>query len=244
MAPSESARGRRRRSAPRLRGDGPKTAEDLAGGTDCSLLAQGWSRAQGSWRRSSELLPAPCSLLPAPCSLLAWGWPLLERIRDDVGVLLPAPAGMAPRSRRSWRSALTAPCLRGDGPPQLWHLGSASICSPHPRGWPLGSHRTARGVRLLPAHAGMVPSSRAGKTAANSAPRARGDGPASATGSTNWNDCSPRTRGWSPTCPSCGLDGEVGVTADGSPVLLESSDPAAPLAAGCFPGLRRWPLYG
>ncbi|PRH77813.1 hypothetical protein C6N75_18220 [Streptomyces solincola] len=57
---------------------------------------------------------------------------------------------------------------------------------------------------LLPAHAGMVPSTGRGCISARPAPRARGDGPAGAMGIVMEALCSPRTRGWGPaTSPSC-----------------------------------------
>ena len=53
-------------------------------------------------------------------------------------------------------------------------------------------------VRLLPAHAGMVPTISVTGTLTDAAPRARGDGPAQTRARIQGVGCSPRTRGWSP----------------------------------------------
>ena len=55
-----------------------------------------------------------------------------------------------------------------------------------------------RSGRVLPAHAGMVPTRPGCPRWSRCAPRARGDGPFSASSRRPPKRCSPRTRGWSP----------------------------------------------
>ena len=48
--------------------------------------------------------------------------------------VLPASAGMIPRSRRSSRTPGSAPRIRGDDPDLPFFFTASSACSPHPRG--------------------------------------------------------------------------------------------------------------
>ncbi len=81
------------------------------------------------------------------------------------------------------------------------------ICSPRTRGWSLDDRLTDVQAVLLPAHAGMVPLSPAETLQGATAPRARGDGPASAALTSLCQYCSPRTRGWSREALRLVLDG-------------------------------------
>ncbi len=104
---------------------------------------------------------------------------------------------MVPRWPTTRCRNLPAPRARGDGP---WHPGcrcSVEPCSPRTRGWSLRRDRRQPRRRLLPAHAGMVPSGPTTRTLASPAPRARGDGPWTDEGNSVVAACSPRTRGWS-----------------------------------------------
>src|SRR2546423_1037178 len=79
---------------------------------------------------------------------------------------------------------------------------------------------------LLPAYAGMVPTTTARCGWCAAAPRVRGDGPCSAAVMRACAACSPRTRGWS----------RAGVVEAGQPRLL----PAAGSGRGCSPRTRGW----
>lgn len=70
-------------------------------------------------------------------------------------------------------------------------------CSPRPREWFLALRRLRVVAVVLPAPAGMVPSSAGGPTRAPCAPRVRGDGPAGCNRNGFSPLHSPRMRGWS-----------------------------------------------
>mgnify|MGYP000506299289 CR=1 FL=1 len=72
-----------------------------------------------------------------------------------------------------------------------------SPCSPRTRGWSRGRATGTSCASVLPAHAGMVPSSPSESARLGGAPRARGDGPATSPSQLVVVECSPRTRGWS-----------------------------------------------
>lgn len=91
-----------------------------------------------------------------------------------------------------------APRARGDGPPVRPSSGPPAGCSPRTRGWTHRQRLLARLSALLPAHAGMDPSSSTSRSRRTSAPRARGDGPAAREVAAWPQTCSPRTRGWTP----------------------------------------------
>ncbi len=90
----------------------------------------------------------------------------------------------------------SAPRARGDGPDAAAMSLHVRCCSPHTRGWTRLPQHLKRALLLLPAHAGMDPTSRRAVTGWASAPRARGDGPAKVETWRAYILCSPRTRGW------------------------------------------------
>ncbi len=90
-----------------------------------------------------------------------------------------------------------APRARGDGPVRGEHHHTPTSCSPRTRGWsPIGYVRAVI-AKVLPAHAGMVPTRPTSPNTASRAPRARGDGPGRGECPSTSGECSPRTRGWS-----------------------------------------------
>ena len=111
--------------------------------------------------------------------------------------VLPAHAGMVPTGGRLMLRLAGAPRARGDGPFRIGARVHDRECSPRTRGWSVGPKTSASTTLVLPAHAGMVPSSRSGRASGSGAPRARGDGPRSAGSPSRRGRCSPRTRGWS-----------------------------------------------
>ena len=99
----------------------------------------------------------------------------------------------------------SAPRARGDGPSRLTSKAVWVMCSPRTRGWSW-FWRWRKGMRLvLPAHAGMVRTSETGGLVSVGAPRARGDGPSNRQARRDSYRCSPRTRGWSGSCPIHGV---------------------------------------
>ena len=213
--------------APRARGDGPGGVWVAPLGTACSPRTRGWSRHRRLPASSPGVLPAHAGMVPratrapsprsgAPrargdgppfalasasdpaCSPRTRGWSRAVELHRGRGGVLPAHAGMVPCALRGRSPAAGAPRARGDGPPRSATACRLAACSPRTRGWSLGvaDPRLAGGV--LPAHAGMVPTSRAAARGRGCAPRARGDGPLIEDITFDGDECSPRTRGWSP----------------------------------------------
>ena len=141
--------------------------------------------------------PHHCAAHVADCSPRTRGW---SRVVSDGGgrrLLLPAHAGMVPG--RSWPAPRPSPAprARGDGPRLAGTRRASTSCSPRTRGWSQAILAAGERVQLLPAHAGMVPSTWRPGLAALPAPRARGDGPPRDIRRAWAEICSPRTRGWS-----------------------------------------------
>ncbi len=207
MVPTGLARSRRTRPAPRTRGDGPWWHPDDPSWPFCSPHPRGWSHDRHRLGRVLLLLPAPAGMVPrrspgrarrstAPrtrgdgpetnrsaydaqiCSPHPRGWSQRRALRPDEELLLPAPAGMVPKRSERQLGSTTAPRTRGDGPAPPNTSSPADGCSPHPRGWSRAAQLASEREGLLPAPAGMVPST---WTA----------GPPVST-------CSPHPRGWSP----------------------------------------------
>ncbi len=226
MVPPASGRGRAPGSAPRTRGDGPGWVIGRRPAHLCSPHPRGWSPVHRCSGHRDGLLPAPAGMVPSgltthtlrraaprtrgdgPANTFAWpktsscsphprGWSQGIGVQGRQIALLPAPAGMVPRRRRRRRCGRPAPRTRGDGPPTTPPEASTAGCSPHPRGWSLPAPVTANGASLLPAPAGMVPPQRALLTWCRTAPRTRGDGPATACPPYVVPNCSPHPRGWS-----------------------------------------------
>ncbi len=120
------------------------------------------------------------------------------------------------------RPGNTAPRTRGDGPSGPSSPCPAGGCSPHPRGWSLRARTCARTARLLPAPAGMVPTSPTRRPTVVAAPRTRGDGPAAVGEPLHGQLCSPHPRGWSQR-----------------DALPPDRHPLLPAPAGMVPG---WPV--
>ncbi len=172
----------------------------------CSPHSRGWSlRRRPGWQHL-RLFPAPAGMVlrPAsraisviPCSPLPRGWS--HDVFPDLGqvALLLAPAGMVPRRRRCGSGKASAPRTRGDGPFTNASASPSTNCSPHPRGWSLVRGERLRRRALLPAPAGMVPTSFRSPTGDRPAPRTRGDGPDSYRAAYYGSVCSPHPREWS-----------------------------------------------
>jgi hypothetical protein len=105
---------------------------------------------------------------------------------------------MVPRPAGPSRAELSAPRASGDIPEEYRIISFPADCSPRSRGWSLHEARLEVRGQLLSALAGMVPRSRRARDPSRTAPRTRGDGPASSSACVMVLSCSPHPRGWSP----------------------------------------------
>ena len=193
----------------------------------CSPRTRGWSRGGQRTRRGEIVLPAHAGMVPIPhwpgsraggaprargdgpkahtlssengkCSPRTRGWSGSSGFRPRMTTVLPAHAGMVPARRTTTSSASRAPRARGDGPGVSAVKAALRECSPRTRGWSPAANRSGTPLRVLPAHAGMVPPGMTPIGSGTCAPRARGDGPRVEAPAQGDRRCSPRTRGWSP----------------------------------------------
>ena len=212
--------------APRASGDGPAARFIHRQVLECSPRERGWSLGGLMLRWVEVVLPARAGmvpartlalrpsrraprasgdgpatpgrdLVPALCSPRERGWSRCGRPGVDLGGVLPARAGMVPRTRRRRGFAMRAPRASGDGPGAQPIDITEHLCSPRERGWSVGEGVVDRGGHVLPARAGMVPSRPSASRCPTRAPRASGDGPPPMRYSGRPPQCSPRERGWS-----------------------------------------------
>ena len=131
------------------------------------------------------------------CSPPARGWSLHLRGTASCRFVLPASAGMVPRRSSTGTPASRAPRQRGDGPGPGSPPSRCGPCSPPARGWSRREPRRRARCRVLPASAGMVPTSEGDCVMPLCAPRQRGDGPSPILNRYARVACSPPARGWS-----------------------------------------------
>jgi hypothetical protein len=124
------------------------------------------------------------------------GWSRVHADAERDPALLPAPAGMVPRSGTCRGPRRTAPSPCGGWPLRRVGPGQRDLCSPPVWGWPLrDASLPARGLLLpaparelvwgrdlavafiFPARAGVVPTPRPSSAPRRAVPRLRGDGP-------------------------------------------------------------------
>ncbi len=195
--------------------------------TRCSPLARGWSPFTDIIKIHGRVLPARAGMVPrrpgrargargaprsrgdgpAPptaggaewwCSPLARGWSRCPVPRPRTRRVLPARAGMVPSPPSPGARSDRAPRSRGDGPTHHRPPPTRPGCSPLARGWSPQRLASRHGRVVLPARAGMVPSSATPTGPDWSAPRSRGDGPLAHRPQPVSTGCSPLARGWSP----------------------------------------------
>ncbi len=204
MVPGSTRGWKRRRCAPRARGDGPRgrlttTYQGHVLPAHAGMVPVPGSgpsmRGRAPRARGDGPQPGRFKALFLVCSPRTRGWSThtqcSPRTRGWSCVcVLPAHAGMVPgrRALHGLRGVALlrpgAPRARGDGPGER--------------------NREWRSLLVLPAHAGMVPTLSLMGGGSVSAPRARGDGPGDASVAALGIRCSPRTRGWSRrACPGC-----------------------------------------
>ncbi len=161
MVPATASWRSRPSSAPRTRGDGPRTMTATTAITACSPHARGWSHHGLAGAGRQDLLPARAGMVqgraarrdgihPAPrtrgdgpdaadaytlvriCSPYPRGWSQLVLGLQGADPLLPARAGMVP-SPAPATSGRPAPLTRGDGPRARQKTEADVGCSPQPR---------------------------------------------------------------------------------------------------------------
>ncbi len=199
-------------AAPRTRGDGGWSRRRRHR-LRCRYLLpapRGWPHRQGVKAYGGPLLPAPAGMVPSgtptgrpatPVPRTRGDGPVTQHSYDPLRRLLPGPAGMVPAPGSCPRNAGSAPRTRGDGPISRSARSSSYCCSPHPRGWSRVRPGVGLVARLLPAPAGMVPSSCTCAASYGTAPRTCGDGPPEHATEVTLDDCSPHPRGWSRGAP-------------------------------------------
>ncbi len=152
--------------APRARGDGPVWSHALTDQLMCSPRTRGWSPRPFRTCWCPAVLPAHAGMVPGGksfvtpgprCSPRTRGWSLSLAAQEAHEVVLPAHAGMVPEVPARITSPSGAPRARGDGPSGEKADGRRPGCSPRTRGWSRSQRGPPVAVRVLPAHAGMVP---------------------------------------------------------------------------------------
>ena len=213
------------RRLPRARGDGPDFADSLIGSVRASPRSRGWTRDHRGRIRPAGGFPAlagmdpgatgealqglrlprargdgPCPVMmkknPTMASPRSRGWTPARRTPGKERCGFPALAGMDHEFWRLQRAGDGLPRARGDGPVERFVSGWMAAASPRSRGWtpkaPPYPHR-----RLgFPALAGMDLVPNPASDAPIGLPRARGDGPLTASGPALGLEASPRSRGW------------------------------------------------
>ena len=210
---------------PRARGDGPQGEPSPARRRPDSPRSRGWTFDAAGDGAAGDGFPALAGMDPGarrasrfgpriprargdgPFSGLRWvcheedsprsrGWtPRPYRVRVNIGGF-PALAGMDRDAEEQAAARLRIPRARGDGPVEGRTGGPITWDSPRSRGWTPGRPAGPSPSVGFPALAGMD-RNRAGRLeSAIWIPRARGDGPAGATGATGRRADSPRSRGW------------------------------------------------
>ena len=212
--------------APRTRGAVPRVRGWTPAASACSPHPRGCSRRRLRRLRRTGVLPAPAGLFPGPpspsrlaraCSPHPRGCSPVPRVPELLPLVLPAPAGLFPRAESAAQRQSGAPRTRGAVPglaPRRRRLrcaprtrgpvpasgGRASDghqCSPHPRGCSRALRVEDRRHRVLPAPAGLFPSTSLRSPEPACAPRARGAVPATNPPAAAVPSCSPRPRGCS-----------------------------------------------
>ncbi len=176
-------------SAPRARGDGPFERGTPEDADLCSPRPWGWSFDVISHPFKDWLLPASAGM--TPCRVK----------RSTLGRSAPCARREGPRSglRTVQHRLLHACCVRGDDPSNGFVNLGTGICSSRPRGWSSRNQQRPDRRFLLPALAGMVPTSTCPRLPSPTAPRACGDGPMEALVGSMAAICSLHPRGWSPS---------------------------------------------
>ena len=210
---------------PRARGDGPSAHASCSLTCSASPRTRGWTVRRSPHRSARRGFPAHAGMDPSVVGALG-ALTRLPRARGDgprqrEGVRMvigasprtrgwthsavlgtggaggfPAHAGMDPGRTTAGRLGYRLPRARGDGPVSFVSSMCRIVASPRTRGWTQGSSQMSQYVKGFPAHAGMDRGRPCGGRQPAGLPRARGDGPESASAVDRRAWASPRTRGW------------------------------------------------
>ena len=234
MARSADRPGRRERSVPRPRGDGPNNADWAWAPTPRSPPARGWpafgragwddgaafparagmARSAGCATRAMASVPRPRGDGPSANSRRdprSWrspparGWPATGRGRRRRRAAFPARAGMAADAPTRPRIRAGVPRPRGDGPAAKLLRAGTFLRSPPARGWPIEWVTVTNSMSAFPARAGMARSSASRPRLRGGVPRPRGDGPIAVWCNRIFRRRSPPARGWPGACGIPGL---------------------------------------
>ncbi len=268
VAPRPMRQRNGRGRAPRSGGGGPWFNDPAAQASSCSPLRRGWPLGIFRRRVHPPVLPAQAGVAPgrrprprgparAPrsggggpwaegrpvlhgwCSPLRRGWPLCGRQSRSTSSVLPAQAGVAPTARVASPARVSAPRSGGGGPWDFYSAQAVEQCSPLRRGWPLPAVRRPGMGRVLPAQAGVAPTTVSLTGLWRCAPRSGGGGPLGAAKPAERRMVLPAQAGVAPrpgrrrTCRR-----RAPRSGGGGPLIA----PGALSTAGCSPLRRGWPL--
>ena len=204
----------RLRGRPRGRGGGPPVTGCTKVSPGSSPRTRGWSLRSTRTGRCPRSRPRGRGGGPAAKGIpdaarrssprtRGWSPPLDDGpVQPDV---VPADAGVVPSSARRRRSGPGRPRGRGGGPRRGETMTAKVLSSPRTRGWSSARARGPARRAVVPADAGVVPSTASTYSPSRRRPRGRGGGPASAEGIPVGVRSSPRTRGWSQAGSVVGL---------------------------------------
>ncbi len=131
------------------------------------------------------------------------GWSQGQAARTPPRVVVPAHAGVVLRVRPDRGSRCCGPRARGGGPAAAYGALTGDAWSPRTRGWSSAGTIPAAVAAVVPAHAGVVPSTPSQPSSPRCGPRARGGGPHVGIVTATMSGWSPRTRGWPRVEPRC-----------------------------------------
>ena len=157
-------------------------------------------RSRGENLISIASVTSPCGSSP-----LTRGKPHCTPLSPRVTRLIPAHAGKTPTVAVGETGRAAHPRSRGENSTSSSSQRTGGGSSPLTRGKPrVGRRRRAR-LRLIPAHAGKTPTSRAAASQAGAHPRSRGENTPSAWSPGSLHGSSPLTRGKRVACGDSGV---------------------------------------
>ncbi len=214
-------------SRPRARGGGPSSTSAGASFGSSSPRSRGWSPDREDRRDEHDVVPALAGVVPGRprrttgrasrprargggpgfTGLVSWrvmssprsrGWSQRRHAPERGRLVVPALAGVVPRSTAGGSARHGRPRARGGGPCRASMVLVAEMSSPRSRGWSSGDHTGGSDPGVVPALAGVVPGPRGSLPSRRCRPRARGGGPSQCRSMGLPSPSSPRSRGWSP----------------------------------------------
>ncbi len=167
-----------------------------AGVVPCSSHSR-TQRCCGPRARGGGPLTGDPELRFTPWSPRTRGWSPGLLDEPQVQAVVPAHAGVVPGGCRRRTGQRSGPRARGGGPNRWISSLVAGEWSPRTRGWSRRACVADAELRVVPAHAGVVPLDGDAGHPLRGGPRARGGGPCPGCCTSSHTGWSPRTRGWS-----------------------------------------------